>query len=290
MCGRLACTLAPGEIKRSCICNDKDSKDSKGEFIDVSNYYEYSPFYNGPPTTVVPVLAWKTNFPDSTKQTDSTSDICLISMRWGMIPIYQTEKSGSYHTHNARIEGVLKSPLYKPCLRSGKRCVVLANGYYEWKTTDGENHKEPYFIYQTPDMNNYADLKIHDNKYVMKLAGLFNVIREGSIVKYTCTIITRESDESMSWLHHRIPIVLDSMEDIENWLNPEKYNYEEALKKLPVYTQEKPRSEQYKLRYHIVDKSYVNKSTCNDAKCMEQKTLKRKSVNTLDGWLKKAKK
>lgn len=286
MCGRLACTLAPpGEIRRLCICNDKDSN----EFINVPNYYEYSPFYNGPPTTVVPVLAWKSNFPDIIKQTQSTSDICLTSMRWGMIHTYQIEKSQTYQTHNARFEGVLKSPMYGPCLTSGKRCVILANGYYEWKSTVGENWKEPYFVYQTPNMEN-KNLSIHDNKYIMKLAGLFNIIREGSTVKFSCTILTRQSDDAMSWLHHRIPIVLNTSEDIESWLNPAKASYEEALNKLPVYSQEKPRTEQYKLRYHIVDRSFVNKSTCNDPKCIEQKSLKRKSVNTLDSWLKKAKK
>lgn len=54
------------------------------------------------------------------------------------------------HTHNARYETVTQSPLYRPCLANGRRCIVLAEGYYEWQTTPGENNKQPYYLYQEP--------------------------------------------------------------------------------------------------------------------------------------------
>ena len=50
-------------------------------------------------------------------------------------------------TTNCRIEGLLESKLFKDPLNKGKRCVVLCDGFYEWKKTQVKGEKQPYFIY-----------------------------------------------------------------------------------------------------------------------------------------------
>lgn len=51
-------------------------------------------------------------------------------------------------TNNCRIEGIADSKLYKIPLEKGRRCVVLCDGFYEWKKPSGKDeNKQPYFIY-----------------------------------------------------------------------------------------------------------------------------------------------
>lgn len=50
-------------------------------------------------------------------------------------------------TNNCRIEGLTESKLYKDPLMKGKHCVVLCDGFYEWKKLEAKGEKQPYFIY-----------------------------------------------------------------------------------------------------------------------------------------------
>lgn len=122
--------------------------------------------------------------------------------------------------------------MYKPSLNKGKRCIVVADGYYEWQTAKGEHFKEPYFVYQENKPDN--DIEDADNdtiKHLIKLAGLFNIIKNEVLntfnpqfyiiknmlqneTKYTCTILTKEADKTMSWMHHRMPIILNTQQEI----------------------------------------------------------------------------
>lgn len=56
-------------------------------------------------------------------------------------------KSHGMSTNNCRIESVLESRLYGKPLRSGQRCVVAVQGFYEWQTTKGKGQqRQPYFV------------------------------------------------------------------------------------------------------------------------------------------------
>lgn len=58
-------------------------------------------------------------------------------------------KKHGLSTNNCRIENILTSKLFKEPLQRGNRCVILAEGFYEWKTTD--KSKQPYYIYCKQD-------------------------------------------------------------------------------------------------------------------------------------------
>ncbi len=69
----------------------------------------------------------------------------------GLIPSWYrgNPRNLKLSTINARIEGLTEKATFRNPLKKGRRCVVLADGYYEWKTTpDG---KQPYFVYVKPN-------------------------------------------------------------------------------------------------------------------------------------------
>ena len=69
-------------------------------------------------------------------------------MLWGLVPPWHHGAVATTHkltTNNARLEGLRDSKLYKPVLEKDRRCVIVCDGFYEWKTKAGE--KQPYLVY-----------------------------------------------------------------------------------------------------------------------------------------------
>ncbi|KAF2882888.1 hypothetical protein ILUMI_23274 [Ignelater luminosus] len=281
MCGRLACTLCPEELRKACAY-PKQRKENKCDYVEptyIENAYQYVPLYNLCPSGVVPILADKSHFPEAS----DCSDFIILPMRWGMLPRWNAEKS-AYHTHNTRIEGAMQSNFFKPEFLKNRRCVVLCDGYFEWQTTRAD--KQPYYIYQEKIKDDCPDDKMDwMGKPLLKLAGIFSSkIDSEGITRYSCSIITKDSDKRLSWLHDRMPIMLETFDDVENWINCEKLNCDESFKFISTYEESKPeeKKQKYALKYHPVDKKFVNDSSCKSEKCIERVNVKRQ--NTLDSW------
>ena len=102
--------------------------------IDVidSNIINHQASYNISPTQNAPVV-----FEENNKR-------ILKNMRWGLIPSWAKDNSFASKLINARAETIADKPSFKNLITTN-RCVVLANGYYEWVNVD--NKKHPYFIY-----------------------------------------------------------------------------------------------------------------------------------------------
>ncbi|XP_066907523.1 abasic site processing protein HMCES isoform X2 [Halyomorpha halys] len=165
-------------------------------------------------------------------------------MVWGMIPPWTMGdyKSSSYTTHNCRIETVKESRLYSAPLATGKRCVILCEGYYEWKTTVGK-HKQPCFIYTTQSHGLKAENESHWNNgkwsksqgwvgpSLTYLAGLFSSYesKKDSVSILSSTIITMSSSSAVSHIHHRMPAILSTPQQIKDWLNAEDVDMKEAI-------------------------------------------------------------
>ena len=175
MCGRYA------------FFNNIDSVKSSFD-IDVidSSIVDHHPSYNISPTQYAPII-----FQDNTNRV-------LRNMRWGLIPSWSKDDRFASKLINARSETIHEKPSFKN-LTSTNRCIVLANGYYEWVYAD--NKKQPYFIYSAKNT-------------MISMAGLW--IEWESIA--TFTIITKKSDESVSFLHHRMPLVIPN-ENVDSYLD-----------------------------------------------------------------------
>ncbi|MDQ0255185.1 putative SOS response-associated peptidase YedK [Evansella vedderi] len=116
-------------------------------------------------------------------------------MKWGLIPHWAKDESFSSKMINARSETLHEKRSFKGLL--GKRhCVIVANGFFEWKKTDVG--KQPYYI-----KNKNDDLLI--------FAGLWDrwVNKENGEQIVSCTVLTTEANEMMRDLHHRMPVILD---------------------------------------------------------------------------------
>lgn len=143
----------------------------------------------------------------------------LDVLRWGLIPSWAKEESIGSKMINARAETLAEKPSFKRLLRS-RRCLVVADGFYEWKKEQGG--KTPMYI----------TLK---NAEPFAFAGLWDTWKnaDGEPVR-TCTIITTEPNELVSTIHNRMPAILSSAE-IEEWLDPEQHDEHALLPLLKAY-------------------------------------------------------
>lgn len=121
-------------------------------------------------------------------------------VRWGLVPFWAKEiPRGSMF--NARADTVAEKPAFRTAWERGMRCLVVADGYYEWHTEDGA--KQPYRIH-LPDQP------------VFCFAGLW--AHNDALDVTSCTIITTEAAPSIAHLHPRMPVILQP-EDLVGWLS-----------------------------------------------------------------------
>ncbi|MEO8062989.1 MAG: SOS response-associated peptidase [Pseudomonadota bacterium] len=130
-----------------------------------------------------------------------------VMMRWGLIPPFLKGESPKYATINARVETMEASPAYRDPWKKGQRCVVPADGFYEWHQPLGRP-KQPWFIGLA-------------NKEVMPFAGLWDRSkRADGVVIESFAIITLPANEFMAKIDNeekRMPAILRP-EDVETWL------------------------------------------------------------------------
>ncbi len=154
------------------------------QLFGASGDFEVSARYNIAPTQYV--LAVRDN---------ETGEREGCSLKWGLIPFWAKDPAIGNRMINARAETVAEKPAYRQSFKH-RRCVVLADGFYEWRRTgDG---KTPYFITTQDD-------------HPFGLAALWESWTDkstGENVEST-TLITTSADEFMSRLHHRMPVVMD---------------------------------------------------------------------------------
>lgn len=128
-------------------------------------------------------------------------------MKWGLIPHWARDDKMQYSTFNARSEEFITKPAFRDVWKAGQRCLVVTDGFYEWKKLDDKGKlKQPYAIAPAAGGN-------------MVMAGLWSKWsdkKSGEDV-LSCTIMTTSSNEAMSSLHNRMPVILDDA-DWPAWL------------------------------------------------------------------------
>ena len=148
------------------------------------------------------------------------------TMKWHYSPTWAKEPMNLI---NARSETLREKPSFK----MAERCLIVADGWYEW-LREGES-KEPYFF--------------HMSNKVFNFAGIYT---EYQGVK-GCAIITKEANEKLSKIHHRMPVMLEHNEG-RDW-----------LKGNDVFSS----SLSERVEYYPVDK-IVNSPRNNDERCVEE--------------------
>ncbi|SEN78098.1 Putative SOS response-associated peptidase YedK [Mesobacillus persicus] len=131
-------------------------------------------------------------------------------LRWGLIPPWAKDMKIGYKMINARAESLSEKPSFRNAYHN-KRCLIIADSFYEWKRQDDQT-KIPMRI------------KLKTNE-VFSMAGLWEKWEspEGKSI-FSCTVITTEANELVKDIHNRMPVILRPEEE-KIWLNPDtKYN------------------------------------------------------------------
>lgn len=142
--------------------------------------------YNIAPTQLVPVV-----------RHGEDGNECEL-LRWGLIPFFANGVAGKYSTINARVETMATSPAYRGPWKRGQRCIVPANGFYEWQELPGGG-KQPWFVRVAA-------------RELFGFAGLWDssTAADGEIIE-SCTIITLPAAPFMAEIHNsrqREPAIL----------------------------------------------------------------------------------
>lgn len=153
------------------------------------------PHYNISPVQSVPVVVSR----------DGKNE--MERMKWGFISkgAPDTNSVFRYKTFNTRSESIFDKPAQRTAIRMS-RCLIPANGFYEWKkTSDG---KQPFYI--TP----------HDQP-LFAFAGIYSSWTDPEGKEWaTCSIITVGSDVEDDTAPSRLPIIIRPNDEAD-WLNPE---------------------------------------------------------------------
>jgi putative SOS response-associated peptidase YedK len=168
MCGRFTLTLDPGELQE---------KLDLGPFLEM-----YQPRYNIAPTQPVSVVR------------DGASR-AIEQFRWGLIPSWAKDMDIGNRMINARAETLIEKPSFRNLIKR-KRCLILADGFFEWSVQDPAKGKVPFY-FQVDDGEPFT------------FAGLYDEWKppEGEKV-FSCTIITCAPNELVNSYHNRMPVIL----------------------------------------------------------------------------------
>lgn len=123
-------------------------------------------------------------------------------MRWGLMPHWYTSETDGPLLINARAETIAQKPAFAQAVRA-RRCLIPASGFYEWTKGD-TGARLPWYIHPVQ-----SDL--------LAFAGVWQSWQQGDRRIATCAIVTCAANDTLSAIHHRMPVIL-APEDWAKWL------------------------------------------------------------------------
>lgn len=202
MCGRYAASASPDDL----VEEFEVTSDLSGGPVPAD--------YNVAPTHAPPVVLERP--PHDGDQAAPVRQLRLLT--WGLVPSWAKDRSVGYRMINARAETLLDKPGFKRAALA-RRCLVPADGWYEWQTsptaTDakGKPRKQPFFTHLADGGR-------------LAFAGLYEFWRDRALPDddpaawlATFTIVTTAAEPGLDRLHDRMPLVLPR-ERWDAWLDP----------------------------------------------------------------------
>ena len=128
----------------------------------------------------------------------------LRVLRWGLVPSWAKDTKGAARLINARAETVSSTPAFRSAFAK-RRCLLPADGYYEWKPE--ASGKQPWY------------LTSYDGE-PLAMAGLFEhwCAPDGAWLS-TCTVLTTAAPDELGEIHDRTPLLVPRS-SWANWLDP----------------------------------------------------------------------
>ena len=186
MCGRFTLTSAPAILRQA---------------FDYAEQPNFPPRYNIAPTQPVAVV------------TSEPGARHFQLMRWGFIPAWVKDPKTFSLVINARSETVLDKPAFRNAIRR-RRCLVPADGYYEWQSAGGR--KQPFFIHPRDGAP-------------MGLAAIAETwVGPNGEELDTVAIVTTAARQEMTHLHARVPVVIAPRDHV-CWLEGGELATEQAI-------------------------------------------------------------
>ena len=228
MCGRF--TLA------------SDAEALNQTFFDFAGPMNLSPRYNISPTQDVAVIA---NTSTDTGESRETGQVEFF--HWGLIPSWAKDPKIGNRMINARSETLSEKPSFRNAYKR-RRCLILADGYYEWRKIPGDRLKQPVYI------------RLKSQK-PFALAGLWEVWQADGMDEplRSCTIITCPPNTLLEEIHHRMPVILPQ-DAYAEWLAPNQQSADTLQPLLAPYPDEE-------MEAYPVSR-FVNRPTNDSAECI----------------------
>ncbi len=164
---------------------------------------ESDPNYNVTPRTEVPIVA-------SAGPGSEGRGRVLDRVRWGLVPSWADDVKIGDKLINARAETIRTKPAFRNAFAK-RRCLIPADGFYEWKRDPARKTKQPFFIHPPDGEGPFA------------FAGVYAVWRdksvEGAPWLRSCAIVTTNANHVVGRIHNRMPVILDPSR-FDEWLDP----------------------------------------------------------------------
>ena len=210
MCGRYAASRSPEDLVEEFEVDHVDRR-LAATGGDILQRLERD--YNVAPTKPVPAIV--TRRPHRERDADPVRQLTVL--RWGLVPSWAKDPKIGSRMINARTETVADKPAFKRAF-AARRCLLPADGYYEWYETDqrtakGKPVKQPFFIHPR-------------DGGVLAMAGLYEIWRDPDKDKtepdafwWTSTVLTTTAEDELGHLHDRMPLLVEP-DRWDTWLDP----------------------------------------------------------------------
>ncbi len=135
----------------------------------------------------------------------------LRTVRWGLVPSWAKDIKIGSRLVNARAETITEKPAFKAAA-ARRRCLLPADGYFEWEVREGQKAKQPYFL--------------HRGNALLAFAGLYELWPDPALDPddparwvWSCTVLTTTAPDALGHIHERSPVLL-TPELAGDWLDP----------------------------------------------------------------------
>ncbi len=187
MCGRFVATAPPSEL----------ADYFQAVLSETAKVEESSPSYNVAPT----------NHVSSVRANDGHRE--LETMKWGLVPSWAKDPKIGSKMINARAETAATKPAFRSAIKK-RRCLIPADGFYEWHKIEGQKVKQPYYITRA------------DGEPIV-FAGLWEAWKPKDDPEHdwtiSCTLLTTGPNAEMKTIHHRMPVLIPPAQ-WDRWLDP----------------------------------------------------------------------
>ncbi len=214
MCGRYSLALQPQQIQYQMGAQNMPVDELVDEDLARQSY-------NMAPTYMSPIYRARSHANQESEVTESERSsakfnakqqrLVLQSMKWGLVPFWNKrppDYGSTIKTINCRDDSLYEGVKSMwSSMKQKKRCVVIAQGYYEWLKKGRE--KLPHFI------------KRKDGQ-LMSMLGLYDSVQfdDSKSPMFTYSIVTTSAASGLTWLHDRMPVIIaNGSEGMQSWLD-----------------------------------------------------------------------